>query len=168
MDPRVKISTASLEKKFDLEVRMATLLSETSKAAMQAGSIREPLQKLSQQASGATRDSVQAFQNKLAEILGPQVVSTAKPSPDAITLTRVNGQVIALYGQVWQVDAEPTVAQSEASVVVVRDASDVMKRWETFKNKDLPAFNIQLHGANLPELKVESDSHKEEGGMDEE
>ena len=51
MDPRVKISAAGLEKKFQLETRLASLLSQTSKAVMQAGSIREPLQKLSEQAT---------------------------------------------------------------------------------------------------------------------
>ena len=55
MDPRVKISAAGLEKKFQLEMRLASLLSQTSQAVMQAGSIRDPLQKLSQQATGPAR-----------------------------------------------------------------------------------------------------------------
>ncbi|MGA9257413.1 MAG: glycoside hydrolase, partial [Candidatus Sulfotelmatobacter sp.] len=60
MDPRVKASAAGLEKKFQIEVHLASLLGRTSQAVLQAGSIREPLQKLSQQASGPVRDSVQA------------------------------------------------------------------------------------------------------------
>src|SRR4029077_11148397 len=103
----------SLERKFQLETRLASLLSQTSKAVMQAGSIREPLQKLSQQATGPTRDAVQALQNKLAGVLGAPAGFAAPPA-DAVTLTRVNGQTATLYGQVWQVDAEPTRAQSDA------------------------------------------------------
>src|SRR6202040_2699855 len=68
MDPRVQASSASLEKKFQLEMRLASLLSQTSKAVMQAGSIRDPLQKLSQQATGTAHDSIQAFQAKLAAV----------------------------------------------------------------------------------------------------
>jgi photosystem II stability/assembly factor-like uncharacterized protein len=167
MDPRVNISAASLEKKFQLEEHLASLLSQTSKAVTQAGSIREPLQKLAERASGATRDSVQAFQNKFGAILGAPTGSGA-PAADAITLTRVNGQVSGLYGLVWQADAEPTAAQLEASASVARDASDVMKRWDALRTTDLPDLNRALRGANLPELKIESDPHKDEAVMDEE
>ena len=167
MDPRVQVSPASLERKFQLETRLASLLSETSKAVMQAGSIREPLQKLSQQASGPIRDAVQALQNKLAGVLGAPAGFAAPPA-DAVTLTRVNGQVATLYGQVWQVDAEPTSAQSEAIAIVEHDVSDVMQRWDALKTTDIPTLNRALREAKLPEVQVESNPHKEEAGMDEE
>jgi len=167
MDPRVKASSTALEKKFQVEVRLASLVSQTSAAVLQSGSIREPLQKLSQQVSGTTLDSVKAFQNKFSEIIGAPTGSPA-PAPDAVTLARVNGQVSTLYGQIWQADAEPTTAQSIAIAAAERDASEVMKRWEALKTTDLPALNQALRSANLPELKIDSDSHKEEGSTDEE
>jgi len=167
MDPRVHISVAALEKKFQLEMHLASLLSQTSKAVMQAGSIREPLQKTSQQATGATRESIQAFQNKLNAILGGPTGFTAPPSTE-VTLSRVNAQIAGLYGQVWQADAEPTIAQSAAVAGIERDATDVIKRWDAFRTSDLPALNRALREANLPEIKIESDSHKEEAQMDEE
>ncbi len=167
MDPRVKTSAAALEKKFQFETRLASLLSETSQAVLQAGSIREPLQKLSEQSTGLVRDSVQAFQNKLAAVLGTPAGFAAPPSNE-ITLSRVNGQIAILYGQVWQVDAEPTTSQSEAAVTIDHDASDVMKRWEALRTTDLSALNRALGGANLPEVKIDSDPHQEETNMDEE
>ncbi len=160
MDPRVRVSRAGLEKKFQLEMRLAPLLGETSKAVMQAGSIREQLQRLTQQPTGATRDSIQAFQTKLAAVL--------ESPAGAITLTPVNGQVTVLYGQVWQADAEPTATQSEAIGVSEHDAADVMKRWDALKNSDLPALNRELRAANLPEVQIESNPHQEDAGMDEE
>ncbi|HXM66560.1 MAG TPA: hypothetical protein VN911_07500 [Candidatus Acidoferrum sp.] len=165
MDPRIQISASSLEKKFQLEMRLASLLSETSKAVLQAGSIHDSLQKLNEQATGPTRDAVQAFQAKLAALLGTP--SAAAPG-DAVTLTRVDGQVATLYGQVWQVDAEPPKAQSEAFVAVDRDAADVMKRWDTLKTKDLPALNRALREVHLPEVQIDANPHKEDAGMDEE
>jgi len=45
--------------------------------------------------------------NKLAAVLGAPAGFAAPPA-DAVTLTRVNGQVTTLYGQVWQADSEPT------------------------------------------------------------
>jgi photosystem II stability/assembly factor-like uncharacterized protein len=166
MDTRVPISEAGLARKFQLEKRLAAILSETSGAVMQAGSIREPLQKLSQRASGPSRDAVQALQTKLAALLG--AAGFAAPPVDAVTLTRVNGQVATLYGQVWQVDAEPTLAQSEAGAAIEHDASEAMKRWDAIKSSDLPALNRVLRGVKLPEVQIESESRRDETGMDEE
>ncbi len=167
MDPRVKTSVAGIEKKFQAETRLASLLDQTSKAVLQAGSIRDPLQKLGQQATGSVRDAVQNFQNKLMTVLGASAGSATAPASE-ITLTRVNGQVAVLYGQVWQVDAEPTVAQSEAIATTQHDAADAIKRWDELRTTDLSALNHALSGASLPELKIESDPHGEESSVDEE
>ncbi len=167
MDPRVEISSAGLQKKFQLETRLASLLTETSKAVMQAGSIRDPLQKLSQQATGTAHDSIQAFHTKLVAVLGARA-GVVSPSADEITLTRVNEQIATLYGQVWQADAEPTATQFEATAAIERDASDAMKRWDALKASDLPALNRELRTANLPEVNIDPDPHHEDDGMDEE
>ncbi|MGA9510321.1 MAG: glycoside hydrolase, partial [Candidatus Sulfotelmatobacter sp.] len=167
MDPRVKTSTAGLERKFQLETRLASLLSQTSQAVQQAGSIRDPLQKLSQQATGSMRDSLQTFQNKLTALLGAPAGFLAPPANEN-SLTRTNSQIAVLYGQIWQVDAEPTSSQSESFVAIERDAAEVMKRWDAFRTTDLPALNHSLGSANLPEIKIDVDAHKDEGGMDEE
>ena len=166
MDPRVHVPAAGLEKKFQLEARLSSLLSQTSEAATQAGSIREPLQKLSQQATGTARDSIEAFQTKLAAVLGPPSGGAA-PNAAEITLPQVNGQVGVLYGQVWQADAEPTTTQSEAVAATEHNALDVMKRWDALKNADLPALNSQLRAANLPEVQIESGPHQEDAGDEE-
>jgi photosystem II stability/assembly factor-like uncharacterized protein len=166
MDPRVQVSTAGLEKKFQSEMRLASLLNQTSKAVMQAGSIRDSLQKLIQQATGTVHDSIQTFQGKLAAVL--EAPAGAAPPAGEITLTRVNGQVTVLYGQVWQADAEPTATQSEAVAATEHYAVDVMKHWDALKTSDLPALNRELRAANLPEVQIESNPHKEETGMDEE
>jgi photosystem II stability/assembly factor-like uncharacterized protein len=167
MDPRVHISAAGLEKKFQLELRLASLLSETSKAVMLAGSIHDPLEKLTQQAQGPAFESIKTFQNKLTEIAGAQTGFFVPPS-DAVTLARANAQLSALYSQIWQADAEPTAAQSQAIAAIERDSSVVIKRWETLKTSDLPALNRELHTANLPEIKIDSDPHKQEAFTDEE
>jgi photosystem II stability/assembly factor-like uncharacterized protein len=167
MDPRVKTSTAALENKFQLEMRLSRIFSQTSKVVTQAGSMREPLQKLSEKASGALLDSIKSFQAKLVSVVGG-ASGFGAPASDEITLARVNAQVAALYGQIWQADSDPTVAQSEAGTTVDHDASAAIQRWNAFMNSDLPALNRALHSANLPELQLESDSHQEESGMDEE
>jgi photosystem II stability/assembly factor-like uncharacterized protein len=167
MDPRVQVSSAALGKKFQFEMRLASLLSETSKALLQAGSLHDPLENVSHQATGPTLDSVHAFQSNLAAIVGASADFAAPPANE-ITLTRVNGQVALLYGQLWQADAEPTVAQTEAIAAAEHDAAEVTVRWNVLKNSDLPALNRALHDANLPEIQIEADPHQEDSGMDEE
>jgi hypothetical protein len=166
MDPRVKTSPVGLERKFQLEMRLVSLMSQTSEAVVQAGSIREQLQKMNEH-PGSASHSIQALQKKLGAILGATAGFLAPPSAEP-TLRRVNGQVDPLYGQVWQVDAEPTASQLQAATAVERDLSDVMRRWDAFKSTDLPAFNRELRGASLPELRLESDVRKHEAVSDEE
>jgi len=166
MDPRVKTSPVGLERKFQLEMRLVSLMSQTSEAVVQAGSIREQLQKMNEQ-PGSASDSIQALQKKLGAILGATAGFLAPPSAER-TLARVNGQVDPPYGQVWQVDAEPTASQLQAAAAVERDLSDVMRRWDAVKSTDLPAFNRELRGASLPELRLESDVRKHEAVSDEE
>jgi photosystem II stability/assembly factor-like uncharacterized protein len=167
IDPRVKASAAGLQKKFEMESRLAGLVDKTSKALAQAGSIRGALQELVEQTSGQAHEQVQGFQKKLDALLGASAGFGAPPASE-VTLSSVNGQAAALYGQVWQADAEPTVAQSDAGTATAREASDALKRWELLKTTDLVELNRILKQASLPELKIASDVHLEESGMDEE
>lgn len=167
MDPRVHISEPALQKKFEQEMQLSSLLTETSRAVLQASSLREPVEKLLQQAQGTARDSVEAFQKKLTGLLGTPAGFLAPPSSE-ITLTGVNGQIATVYGQIWQVDAEPTVAQMQAAATLDHDSGDVLRRWNELKTSDLSALNRNLQAAKLPELKVETDPRSDETGMDEE
>jgi photosystem II stability/assembly factor-like uncharacterized protein len=167
MDPRVHATAAGLERKFHAEVRLSSLLTQTSVALRQAGSLREPLQKLLQPSNGSTHDALQAFESKLTALLGSPPAFLAPPSPE-VTLTRANGEISTLYGQVWQADAEPTLAQAEAIQTSDKQAAALLERWKTMKSSDLPALNRALRDANLPELKIEMEPRQDDAEMDEE
>ena len=167
MDPRVKTSAAGLQKKFQAETRLASIMTESAQALLQGGSIRNQLEKVSAQANGTTKDAIENFQKKLTALLGAPGGFFAPPSQE-VTLGRVNGQASTLYMQVWQPDAEPTSAQMEALSATEHDSADVMKRWNDFKNSDLPALNKMLRKSNAPEVKLEADLHPEEPQVDEE
>jgi photosystem II stability/assembly factor-like uncharacterized protein len=167
MDPRVKTSAAGLDKKFQAETQLALSLSQTSEAVLQAGLIRNVLEKLTQQSTGWVHAPLQLFQDKLNALLGPPGATPA-PASSEVTLTQVNGEIATLYGQVWQADAEPTSAQTEAIAATERNEQDMMKRWETLNTSDLPTLNHDLKQANLPELKIEDAPQAEDqDNMDE-
>jgi len=167
MDPRVKTSTVSLEKKFQSETRLAAILSQSSEAFLQAGSLRNEMQKLSERSNAATKAPLETLQKKLSSFLGAPGGFLAPPS-DEVTLSRVNGQANTLYAQIWPVDAEPTFAQLEALKIIERDHADAMKRWNEFKASDLPALNRQLREAGLSEIHLQPAQPSEAPQTDEE
>ena len=159
MDPRVKTPPAGLEKQFEAETRLAAIVSHSSQALLEGGSIREQLGKIS--AEKKEQAKVESYEKKLGAIVGTGGGFFAPPSPEA-SLSRVNGQAATLYQQIWQVDAAPTSPQAEALAMVERDDQEVMKRWNDFKKTDLPALNQLLRQAQIPEIQIQSDSHHEE------
>jgi photosystem II stability/assembly factor-like uncharacterized protein len=167
MDPRVKTPAPGLEKKFEAEMQLASLVSQTSLATQQANSIDAQLKKQSEQLRIAG-EAVQTFQEKLAALLGNAAGFGAPAQAGEPTLMQVNGTASTLYGQVWQVDATPTSAQLAAITAAEHDSAAVMKRWAAFKNDALPELNRKLREANLPEIEIESTLQTEEPMEDEE
>ena len=72
------------------------------------------------------------------------------------TLAQENGNLSALYGSVGQSDAAPTDAQKAAASDIDRGLPPLLQEWNEIKKSDLPAVNQQLHGADLPELRLDS------------
>jgi photosystem II stability/assembly factor-like uncharacterized protein len=162
IDPRVKTPLVGLNEQFRAETRLASMMTETTGALRQGRALRDQLGKLKGQTSGPLGDSIQALDKKLSAILGGPggffgAVLTGS------TLARLSGNVGMLYGDVDGADAAPTSAQRAAIAQTERDFVQVMKSWNELKKTDIPAVNIQLRQANLPELRLESPS-KTRGG----
>jgi hypothetical protein len=164
MDPRVKTSLVGLQKKFQAETHLSSLMTETSEAVLQAGSIRAQLEKMKTESSEA-KTAIADFQKKLTSLLGAPDGFFAPPSEE-ITLRRVNGDVSTLYQAVWQADAEPTSSQTETIAKTEHAIPDVLHRWKEFKSRDLPEMNRVLHQSQLPEIQIEAEPHSIESGVD--
>ncbi len=167
MDPRVKASAAALDKKFQAETRMATIVTESTQAVLQGGSVQAQIEKLTAQANSPAKDSIDAAQKKLAALLGAQGGFFAPPSHEA-TLVRVNGNASTLFQQIWQADAEPTASQTKALSSLETESAEVLKKWNQFKSEDLPALNRQLHDAKITEIQLETNPQSNESEVNEE
>jgi photosystem II stability/assembly factor-like uncharacterized protein len=167
MDPRVKTSTAGLQKKFQTEAHLASIMSDSAQALLQAGSIRAQLEKLKSQENAKVKSSLEEFEKKLATLIGAPGGFFAPPSPE-VTISRLNAEASTLYQQLWQVDAEPTSAQLEAQNATNRDQTNVLKRWNEFKKADLPAFNRVLRESQVPEIDIQAELNQLEPAVDEE
>jgi len=89
------------------------------------------------------------------------------PTAAQATLTRVNGDAASLYGQIWQVDAAPTAAQSDALASTEHGGAGVLERWTEFKKSDVPALNRRLHEKQAPAIRIEADQTVEESNDEE-
>ncbi|MGC2477780.1 MAG: glycoside hydrolase [Candidatus Sulfotelmatobacter sp.] len=167
MDPRVKTALAGLQKKFQAETRLASMMTETNQGLSEGASIRAQLQHLNASASTEAKNAITEFERKLNQILGAPGGFSAPP-PSEATLSRVNAEAGTLYQQVWQVDAEPTSSQDTAISATERASNDILKRWKDFRDKDLPGLNQLLRADQIPEVHAETDFQRDEPESDEE
>jgi hypothetical protein len=165
MDPRVKTPREGLVQMFQLQARLASMMTRGTEEVMQARSAREQLQKLARQASGPVADAISALDKKVSALLGGGGGFFAPASPKP-TLSRANGESATLYSEVGRADATPTPAQTGAVAETEKTFAAVSAQWKQVKSVDLPALNKQLHDANLPEIQLASKSAEEDDSED--
>ena len=165
MDPRVKTPREGLVQMFQLQERLASVISQSSKDVLQARAAHEQLQKLTPQASGALAEAISSLDKKVAELLGGGGGFFAPPSPNP-TLGRANGEAATIYAEVGRADSTPTAAQSSAAGDTEKIFAAVSSQLKKLMSVELPALNKQLHGANLPEVRLESKSSEEDDSAD--
>jgi photosystem II stability/assembly factor-like uncharacterized protein len=180
MDPRTKTPPEGLRALFEMQTSLANRMTRSSKAVAQARSIHEQLEKLSSQASGATKDAIESLDKKISALLeaappaSPQKppapgTPAVPPAPADATLTQVSGNIAALYAEIDRADAAPTPAQSQALATIEKDFAASAQRWDAIRSSDIPALNRQLKSSSLPGLNAESNAKpQEEMGEDEE
>jgi photosystem II stability/assembly factor-like uncharacterized protein len=165
MDPRVKTTPEGLSEMFQLQVRLAALMTSSSIAVAEARSLGEQLRKLSAQATGPLAEGTATLEKKATSLLGTGGGFLAPPNP-ASSLSRANGDAATLYTEVSRADAAPTRAQLNAAVEAEKAFGVASAQWKDLKAIDLPALNRQLKDAGLSEIRVESKAQAEEDSDD--
>lgn len=164
MDPRVTTSAADLERLFNAETDMAKALSAVSQAALQAHAAEEQMAK-----AGAVQPSeaVHHFNEALHSLLEGSGAETAKAATTTTGLDALAEQATALYLQLGQADAAPTVAQQQAAAQMEKRVADTLPQWEQFKRSEIPAMNERLRDAHLPPIDLDRQPEGVPGGGDE-
>jgi photosystem II stability/assembly factor-like uncharacterized protein len=161
IDPRVKVSQAGLQKKFDLSMKLYSALDESSKAVNQARSVHEQLADLEKSEPASVKQAASVLDKKVSELL--DVGKDAET-----TLSSVNGDVIALYKEVEKSDAEPTAAQESSTVLLTERAKEHLHEWNEVKNSGLAQLNQQLRSAGAHEIRLDLPPREPEHSANEE
>jgi hypothetical protein len=165
IDPRVKTPRDGLVQMFQLQSRLASLMTHSTEDVTQARSAHEQLQKLAEQASGPLADAVSTLHKKVSALLGGAggffAPGSAKP-----TLSRANAEAATLYAEIGRADATPTLAETSGVAETEKTFAAVSSQWKQLKAVDLPALNKQLHDANLSEIQLVSKSAEEDDSDD--
>ncbi len=152
MDPRVPASSADLSSLFDLEKKLAEMVSQSSEASLQAHSIQEQLAKVPGTSKPALARSLPGWNKSLTALLDG---NKASDKPDEPGLDDEAEEAGALYEQVSRADAKPTAAQVQTAAHANEELSRTLLAWEQFKTTSLPEINRQLRAEHLTELNLE-------------
>ena len=161
MDPRVKVSTADLEKQLELEMKIGSAISESSEAALEARSIREQIAKI-ESADSSLKEAVSKLDAKVSELLeGERKTKRAG-------LTSVNQNLTTLYRGVEQADSAPTPAQAEAFQNTEGQLTPLLAQWNQLTKSEIPTLNQQLQNNGKPPLQLDLPPSEQTGGEDQE
>ena len=123
MDPRVKTSTRGLQKKFETEAHLASIMSESTQALHQGGSIRSQFDKLNAQGNAQVKTSAADFEKKLNALMGTRgrilraALARSFPQPAERTGFR---PVSAGLARGCGTDHRTTASQRHASTMIAR------------------------------------------------
>jgi len=165
MDPRVKTSREGLVQMFELQSRLASMMTRSTEDVSEARAAHEQLQKLAGQATGATADAIAGLDKKVSALIGGGGGFFAPRSPNP-TLGRANGEASTLYAETGRADAAPTPAQMSAAAETEKGLAAVSAQWKQMKSVEMPALNKQLHDAGLPEIQLAAKAAEEEDSDD--
>lgn len=124
MDPRVKGKEEDLRRQTEMEVKLAEMMTASSRAVAEARSAIA-------QAKG--KAALADLANKAQAVLGAGGRRFGAAGGGAPTLAGVNGEVGMLYGTVDSADVAPRAVDEEALKKITRDFDGVMKQWAEMK-----------------------------------
>ncbi len=155
-DPRVQLPAQALADQLRVARELAGLLTDSSRAVLQANSEQAQLQALKPGATAA--DAVHAYQARLDELLGTpdkkdDATAIPKVEPKA-TLPELQERIAGLYTEVIRADAAPTTAQKSATQAAQGAFAGVTSDWHKLQD-ELPDLNKQLRAAGLAPIRAD-------------
>jgi photosystem II stability/assembly factor-like uncharacterized protein len=167
MDPRVKVSPADLQQKFDLEIKISSAITQSSQAVNQARSVHEQLQDIAKSAPAGLREAVKGADTRDSELLdGPKEPSSSAET--GVALSSLSDDLLSFYKEVEKSDGAPTTSQTTAANLLNDKLAQSVKAWDGFKTNELTKLNEKLHSAGLAEIRLDLPPREPEHAHNEE
>jgi photosystem II stability/assembly factor-like uncharacterized protein len=148
MDPRVRTSTADLQRQFDLSMRLY-------QARMLLEPISEKVNGIASQIDAARKKKPQAALTGAMDLVDKRIGELA-----GVTNRRAGTQlrlavverVSTLFDRLQASDMPPTESIVAAVADVLAESAKVIENWKSIEEKDIPELRRQLKLSGLPDL----------------
>ena len=147
MDPRVRTPMPVLTRQHVLSQQLARALKQDFGALQEVRALRARLGEARQRVpAGPAADAIAEFDRALMAIEAGR--GGGEPS-----LTRLNGELGALYGVIQGADVAPTTQALAAIAGKEAELKAALARWQGLRNAGLRALNAKLRAAGQPEIR---------------
>jgi photosystem II stability/assembly factor-like uncharacterized protein len=149
-DPRVTVPAAALAEQHELDMRLAKLLTASSRTLLAAQSEQAQLKALG--SGGAAADAIRAYDARLSQLLGD--AQQPKPTTPQPNLKDVQEHIAGLYTGLDRGDGAPTAAQRSATDTAEGALSGLLSSWQQLQG-GLADLNQRLRAAKLAPVKAD-------------
>ena len=161
LDPRVKTSSADLQKQFDLMLKLRDRQEELNKAILSIRDLRTQLLTLEKRLGAADHgktnanksliDQCATLRKKISEVEDELINSKATASEDELHYpTKLNSKFGYLTAAVDSADSAPTEGELGVFAELDGQLETQLAKWRDVTAKDLPALNDALRSAGTP------------------
>ncbi len=162
MDPRVKTSTADLERQLAAASKLAAGIGKLSEAVQRADDLQKQIAARSKEAEGNAEiaAALADLGKKVGAVAGSGTgggygfFGFAAPGKEPTTLKQVSTAYGALMGIIESADAAPSADATAAAEKWEAAGKATLARWEEIQTKELPRVNSLLEKAQLQPLKI--------------
>ncbi|MGA9646343.1 MAG: glycoside hydrolase, partial [Candidatus Korobacteraceae bacterium] len=141
MDPRVKTSTADLQKQFELSMQVYDDLLVLQPVVDRAAATLTKLKSMREKASGPEAAKIDAAIQELQSLQGAG--GRRRRGAQTEGLSGVRGSLMELLWVLQEVDAAPTMQATQAVSKVHQSATSLVQRWQEFASKQLAPLKVQ-------------------------
>lgn len=155
-DPRVRVTTADLQKEFDLLIRIRDRMSQADDAVKQIRDIVAQLDGVVTRAKGqpgaaAIGQRADSLKARLGEVEKAIYQTQNQSGEDPLNYPiRLNNRISAIAGVVGSADAAPTEQSYQVFELVSGLLQVQLDKLKAIVTTDIPAFNQAVAAQNVP------------------
>lgn len=159
-DPRLSVTPADLQKRFDLLMKIRDQVTKTDDTIIEIRQVRDQInalnKRLGDDANGKPIvDAGKALDKKMTPIEEALIQTKAKSGQDVLNFpVRLNNDLVALSGVVGSAQTAPTQQSYEVFDLLSQRVGEQLAKWNQIVSTDIPAYNDLVKQQAVPALKV--------------